>query len=149
MDRSVEVGVVADHARKQHVHIALREEVLRYGLAMGKTFRQQLTEPRSKPPRRIAAAGHKLIERVARARPFASGARGLTTGEIENLVADRRADPTFARADAEDTERQILERKVAMPVCGLDPASQSHPDSLRSAIGSSNEHDPNEIANCS
>src|SRR5689334_7592454 len=78
--------------------------------------------------------------------------------QVQRPVADRHQQPagTLARKPPH-TERQILNRKICLvSLGGLHPAMQpgiagihSHPRALRSSTGSTNEHDPKLIQNCS
>src|SRR5207253_7157276 len=67
--------------------------------------------------------------------------------EIERLIADRDTDAALS-APTIDAEGKILDGKLRVVVCGLDPGLHNQPSSCKSAIGSSNEQEPNEIAYC-
>src|SRR5688572_3624889 len=72
----------------------------------------------------------------------------MTGGKVQDLIADGNADTSLS-ADAEHSEREVRQRKIGMTVRRLDEGLHSQPSSFKSAIGSSNEHEPKEIANSS
>src|ERR1017187_5078607 len=67
--------------------------------------------------------------------------------EIKNPVTNCDADAALSPT-AKDTVRQILDREIGGRVIRrIDPASQSHPSSSNSCVGSSAEQDPQLASN--
>ena len=169
-DRGVEVAVVADLRRQEHLDVGLAQQHLRRVGARGDEAAlgaQQVAEPVPQRPAHPWLEGHEGVEarpaaavldvgrHPAQEPPLGAG------GEIEDLVADRAADPRRPRAAAtEDAERQVLDGEVGGGVVRrLDPAAQrrvvravglryhgSTPRERRSATGSAKEHEPKDDA---
>src|SRR3954453_20707548 len=146
MDRRVEIGVVVDDERQQHLRFLARHEMPRRAMAVRRPFRQQLLHARPQRAQRLAPARCEVVQVRLRARLVVHEVVGEAAGEIEDPIADRHADVRVP-ARAEDAERQVLERKIARVIRRLHPRFQSHPSSFKSAIGSSKEQEPKEIAN--
>src|ERR1041385_5474089 len=118
----------------------------RGAMALRRSVGEQVRHPRAERARCVASARSELVERRLRARIFLNQPVFEARREVENAIADRHADVRLP-SGAKDAERKILERKVARVIRRFNPRFQSHPSSFRSATGSSNEQEPNEIAN--
>src|SRR5262249_42458229 len=114
MDAGEEVGVIADYGRKRE--LALRGAV---------------KEPRAQrfDPGALAAEREQRIERCAGGTLSGAGGQAFEQaefeprGKIEDLIPDGDATAGGATRHAKYADRQVLDRKVGVPVGGGDPTA--------------------------
>jgi hypothetical protein len=155
MARRVEIGVVADLGRQQHLDRGLRPQQV---CAYGRALLQEVEDPPPELPALGGQQGHERVQALGGAgvgEASRDHVRGGAGGEVEHLVADGGADVGPVRGvAAEHAERQILHGKVgagairrghpapALEVVCLVQRDHRNPASRRSAIGSRNEQEP-------
>src|SRR5580700_9079755 len=127
-NRGEKIGEVAERHRQPDLRLRHRGEMLAdvFIAVLGAQGARQ-AEPQSRPS--LRPERHDEIEERRRAGARRVGGKAFERGagrrDIENLVADRDADPRrHCRGRAENAERQVLDREFALRCVGaFDPAA--------------------------
>ncbi len=156
MHRCIEVRVVANATGTQNraslIGRRAASQLSRRAAAPGLRRREHVTNLRNSLPAtriRISSACSGIRYGMPNVPPTAQNAADHVRQptNIEHLVADANTEVPSHHRQRKRTKRQILQRESASrPIRILHPAlhpASNHPIERRSAIGSSNEQDPN------
>ena len=128
MNADVEIGVVAD-MRRQVQRAGFRSMQARLHLVPVRiALCQQFGQPQPQSPPRSGTECQEGIERRTGSglgsprRLACKEARGESSRQVQNLIADGHASPLPAGTGAEDPERQVLDGKVLMTIGRRHPA---------------------------
>ena len=129
VDTREEVGVVADLRRQMH-RAGLRGVKQRRNLRLlAAAEGEQLGDASAQRATRLAAQSKERVERRTGGRfrcvhcVAGKKARRERGGNVENLVPDRDAGASLPCPAAENSERQILNRKIGMSGCRRNKAA--------------------------
>ena len=125
IDRCVEISVIADLRRDEHLRLEHRDECPRRqridNAVVSWCARQQLTESCAKLRQRFPRRLHQLIEIGAItppgyiARLSCPQVRAQRLANVYDLIADRHADPPLGvTLSRENSEREVLNWKVGV-----------------------------------
>ena len=129
LDADVEVGVVANPRRQVQFALAGRVQRGLQRSLVRAVFRQQFQQALAQGDTGAATQGEEGVERAAASgfdsrAGFAVEQAGSQYGvQIENGITDGDTATALPTGAAEDPQRQVLQREVAMPVGVLDPTA--------------------------